>query len=99
MEIQIHSVRFDADKKLLDFIQVKVNKLLQYRDDILAADIFLRLINVQDDNNKIVEIKLDIPRNSLFAKKQSKTFEEATDIAINALRRQITKQKGKQRGI
>ncbi len=99
MEIQIHSVHFDADKKLLDFIQVKVNKLLQYRDDILAADIFLRLINVQDDNNKIVEIKLDIPRNPLFAKKQSKTFEEATDNAIDALRRQITKQKGKQRGI
>ena len=99
MEIQIHSVRFDADKKLLDFIQVKVNKLLQYRDDILAADIFLRLINVQDDNNKMVEIKLDIPRNPLFAKKQSKTFEEATDIAIDALRRQITKQKGKRRGI
>jgi len=52
-----------------------------------------------NDNNKIVEIKLDIPRNPLFAKKQSKTFEEATDIAIDALRRQITKQKGKQRGI
>jgi len=99
MEIQIHSVRFDADKKLLDFIKVKVNKLLQYRDDILAADIFLRLINVQDDNNKIVEIKLDIPRNPLFAKKQGKTFEEATDIVIDALRRQITKQKGKRRGI
>ena len=99
MEIQIHSVHFDADKKLLDFIQVKVNKLLQYRDDILAADIFLKLVNVQDDHNKIVEIKLDIPRNPLFAKKQNKTFEEATDNAIDALRRQITKQKGKQRGI
>ncbi len=99
MEIQIHSVHFDADKKLLDFIQVKVKKLLQYRDDIFAADIFLRLVNVQDDHNKIVEIKLDIPRNPLFAKKQSKTFEEATDNVIDALRRQITKQKGKQRGI
>lgn len=99
MEIQIHSVHFDADKKLLDFIQVKVKKLLQYRDDILAADIFLKLINVQDDHNKIVEIKLDIPRNPLFAKKQNKTFEEATDNVIDALRRQITKQKGKQRGI
>lgn len=99
MEIQIHSVHFDADKKLLDFIQVKVKKLLQYRDDIFAADIFLRLVNVQDDHNKIVEIKLDIPRNPLFAKKQGKTFEEATDNAIDALRRQITKQKGKQRGI
>ena len=73
MEIQIHSVHFDADKKLLDFIQVKVKKLLQYRDDIFAADIFLRLVNVQDDHNKIVEIKLDIPRNPLFAKKQSKS--------------------------
>jgi putative sigma-54 modulation protein len=99
MEIKIHSVHFDADKKLLDFIQVKVKKLLQYRDDILAADIFLKLINVQDDHNKIVEIKLDIPRNPLFAKKQNKTFEEATDNVIDALRRQITKQKGKQRGI
>lgn len=99
MEIQIHSVHFDADKKLLDFIKVKVKKLLQYRDDILAADIFLKLVNVQDDHNKIVEIKLDIPRNPLFAKKQNKTFEEATDNVIDALRRQITKQKGKQRGI
>ena len=99
MEIQIHSVHFDADKKLLDFIQVKVKKLLQYRDDILAADIFLKLVNVQDDHNKIVEIKLDIPRNPLFAKKQNKTFEEATDNVVDALRRQITKQKGKQRGI
>ena len=99
MEIQIHSVHFDADKKLLDFIQVKVKKLLQYRDDILAADIFLKLVNVQDDHNKIVEIKLDIPRNPIFAKKQNKTFEEATDNVIDALRRQITKQKGKQRGI
>lgn len=99
MEIQIHSVHFDADKKLLDFVRVKVNKLLQYRDDILAADIFLKLVNVQDDHNKIVEIKLDIPRNPLFAKKQSKTFEEATDNVVYALRRQITKQKGKQRGI
>jgi putative sigma-54 modulation protein len=99
MEIQIHSVHFDADKKLLDFIQVKVKKLLQYRDDILAANIFLKLVNVQDDHNKIVEIKLDIPRNPLFAKKQNKTFEEATDNVIDALRRQITKQKGKQRGI
>jgi putative sigma-54 modulation protein len=99
MEIQIHSVHFDADKKLLDFIQVKVKKLLQYRDDILSANIFLKLVNVQDDHNKIVEIKLDIPRNPLFAKKQNKTFEEATDNVIDALRRQITKQKGKQRGI
>ena len=99
MEIQIHSVHFDADKKLLDFIEGKVKKLLQYRDTILAADVFLRLDNVQGVHNKIVEIKLDVSPTPLFAKKQSKTFEEATDNVTDALRRQITKQKEKKRGI
>lgn len=99
MDIQIHSVHFDADKKLLDFIHIKVNKLLKYRDNILAADIFLRLDKAQDDENKIVEIRLDMSPDQLFAKKQSKTFEEATDNVVDALRRQITKQKGKRRGI
>ncbi len=99
MDIQIHSVHFDADKKLIDFIHIKVKKLLKYRDNILAADIFLRLDKAQDDENKIVEIRLDMSPDQLFAKKQSKTFEEATDNVVDALRRQITKQKGKRRGI
>lgn len=99
MDIQIHSVRFDADKKLLNFIHVKVNKLIKYRDNILAADVFLRLDKAQDDENKIVEIRLDMSPGQLFAKKQSNTFEEATDNVVDALRRQITKQKGKRRGI
>ncbi len=76
MNIKIHSVHFDADRKLEDFIESKVKKLVQFSDDIIGAEVFLKLENTQDAENKIAEIKLDIPGNELFAKKQSKSFEE-----------------------
>ena len=97
MDIKIHSIRFDADTKLLDFITVKVRKLIQYFDDIIGAEVFLRLDKSQDLENKVVEIRLKIPGNELFARKHSKTFEESTDLSVEALRRQIMKHKTKLR--
>ena len=97
MDIKIHSIRFDADTRLLDFVNMKVRKLIQYFDDILGAEIFLRLDKSQDLENKVVEIRLTLPGNELFAKKQSKTFEESTDLSVEALRRQIMKHKTKLR--
>lgn len=99
MNIKIHSIRFTADRKLLDFINQKVNKLTLFDDDIHDAEIFLRLDKDQDMENKISEIKIDLPGGPLFAKKQSKTFEEATDGAIDALKKQITKNKEKKRTV
>jgi len=93
MDIKIHSIRFDADTKLLDFINVKVQKLIQYFDDIIGAEVFLRLDKSQDLENKVVEIRLTLPGNELFAKKQSKTFEESTDLSVEALRKQIVRHK------
>jgi putative sigma-54 modulation protein len=98
MNIQIHSLRFDADKKLLDFVSQKVNKLSQFSDDIVSAEVFLRLDNDEEKENKVTEIKVEYPGGPLFARKQSKTFEESTDLVIAALKRQIVKQKGKMRG-
>ncbi len=97
MNIKIHSIHFTADSKLLDFIDQKVKKLLQFYEDIIGAEVFLRLEKVQDMENKIVEIKLFIPGNDVFAKKQSKTFEEAGDDCVEALRKQLTKHKHKLR--
>jgi putative sigma-54 modulation protein len=97
MNIKIHSIHFDADSKLLNFIEHKVKKLPQYFVGIIGAEVFLRLEKVQDMENKIVEIKLFIPGNDIFAKKQSKTFEESTDDCIEALRRQLKKHKEKLR--
>ncbi|SRR6056297_2989764 len=99
MEIKIHSIHFDADQKLIEFIEKKVGKLVQFYDNILGAEIFLRLDKDQSLENKLVEIKLAIPKNDLFAKKQSRTFEESTDNAVEALRRQLKKTKEKQRGV
>ena len=97
MNIQIHSVRFDADKKLIDFVHQKLDKLTQFDEDIVNAEVYLRLDKDQEGENKISEIKLELPGGPLFARKQSKTFEEATDEAIDALKKQITKHKQKMR--
>lgn len=97
MNIQIHSVKFDADKKLIDFVTQKINKLSQYSDDIVSAEVFLRLDKDQEKVNKLAEVKLEYPGGPLFAKKQSRSFEEATDLVADALKKQITRQKEKMR--
>jgi putative sigma-54 modulation protein len=99
MNIQIHSVRFDADKKLIDFVHQKLEKLTQFDEEIVNAEVYLRLDKDQDRENKITEIRLELPGGPLFAKKQTKSFEEAMDEAIDALKKQITKHKQKKRGV
>lgn len=95
MNITIQSVHFDAAEKLENFINQKVNKLEVFYDGILSAEVILRLDKSESTENKLVEISLDIPGNNLFAKKQSKTFEEAVDLACDALKKQLTKRKEK----
>ena len=95
MDIKVHSIHFDADVKLIEFINSKLKKLIQFYVDILGAEVFLRLDRAGDLENKVVEIRLNIPGNELFAKKNSKTFEESTDLCVEALRRQIRKHKTK----
>jgi len=97
MNIKIQSVHFTADKKLEEFIEQKVAKLFQLSEQVLSSEVILKLDKSEDMENKVTEIKLNIPGNDLFAKKQAKTFEEATDSAIEALRRQLIKQKDKNR--
>jgi putative sigma-54 modulation protein len=95
MKITVQSIRFNADKKLLDFIQKKVDKLDTFFDHIISGEVYLKLENVENETNKITEIKLMLPGNLIFAKEQCKTFEEATDLAVECLRKQIEKHKQK----
>ncbi len=95
MEIKIQSVNFDADKKLVEFVQARVEKLEQFFDHIVGVESFLKVERGEAKENKIVEIKVMIPGKDLFAKKQAKSFEEATDEAVDALRRQVKKHKEK----
>ena len=95
MNCTVHSIHFDADKELLNFVEGKADKLTQYHDKIIGTEVFLKLDKNQTNDNKVAEIKVAVPGRELFAKKQCKTFEEATDLAVDALKRQIKKYKAK----
>ncbi|MCB0381611.1 MAG: ribosome-associated translation inhibitor RaiA [Flavobacteriales bacterium] len=95
VNLKISSLHFDADRKLLEFVQEKVDKLGHYYDKIIDGDVILKIDNNSTGENKIAEIKLSVPGNDIFAKKQCKSFEEATDSAVEALRRQLKKHKEK----
>ncbi|MCA1745356.1 MAG: ribosome-associated translation inhibitor RaiA [Bacteroidales bacterium] len=95
MNITIQSVHFDAAEKLEQFIQQKVGKLDQFYDGIIGSEVTLKLDKSETLDNKVAEVTLDIPGNNLFAKKQSRTFEEAVDLACEALRKQLVKRKDK----
>jgi putative sigma-54 modulation protein len=94
MKLQVHSIHFDADSKLVEFIQKKVDKLETFYDRVVEGEVFLR-INNEGVENKTVEIRVKVPGNQLFAKEHAKSFEAATDLATEALRNQLKKFKEK----
>jgi putative sigma-54 modulation protein len=96
MKLQVHSIHFDADVKLIDFIQKKVDKLETYYDRLVDGEVFLRLNNEGIDN-KTVEIKLNVPGTQLFATEKARSFEAATDQATEALKNQLKKFKTKEK--
>lgn len=99
MQLEIRSIHFKADRKLEDFIKEKIEKLSQFYDGVLSADVSLKLDNNDSADNKVAEIMLNVRGNDLYAKKQTKSFEESVDSAAEALRKQIVRYKEKQRRI
>ena len=96
MKLQIHSIHFDADASLLEFIEKKSSKLETFFDRIIDGEVFLRLEKGDNSReNKVVEIKLNLPGTTLFAKEHNTSFEAATDEAVESLRRQVKKYKDK----
>ena len=95
MKVQMQSVHFDADKSLLDFIQQRLDKLEHFYDRVTDGEVILRLNNKDGAANKTVEIKLIVPGSMLFSQEDATSFEAATDAAIEALKRQISRYKEK----
>lgn len=93
MRVNINAVHFKADKKLQSFIKEKMGKLTQVFDGIIDGEVSLKVGNNESRDNKIAEIKLAVPGTNLYARKQSKSFEESTDVAVEALRRQLKRHK------
>jgi putative sigma-54 modulation protein len=99
MKVNMQSVKFKADQKLVDHIQQRMDKLEQFYDHVIDADVYLKVLNTNTRENKMVEIRLNIPGNDLHVAKEAKTFEEATDLVSDVLRRQLRKHKEKVRGV
>jgi putative sigma-54 modulation protein len=95
MKVQMHSVHFDADQKLLDFIQQRLNKLETFYGKVTEGEVIMRLNNKDGIENKTIEIKLLVPGSTLFSQEDAASFEAAADAAADSLRRQITKYKEK----
>ena len=95
MNINIQSLHFDATDKLKEFIQKKVTKLEKYSDDILTAEVILKVVKPETKMNKEASIKLNVKSDDLFASKVAESFEEAVDLSIEALEKQLVKYKEK----
>jgi putative sigma-54 modulation protein len=95
MKVKVSAIHFSADQKLINFVSERVSKLETFYDKIIASEATLKIEESSGRENKLVEIKLSIPGKELFAKKNAKSFEEATDNVVEALRRQIRKHKTK----
>ena len=97
MEIRIQSIHFDATGQLQAFIQKKVSKLEKYYEDIKKVEVSLKVVKPETAENKEAGVKVLVPNGEFYASKICDTFEEAIDVSVEALGKQLVKYKEKQR--
>ncbi len=95
MKIQIQALHFDASAQLNEFVNKKVSKLERFSDEIIEADVVLKVVKPETANNKHASVKLLVKSGELFASKIADTFEEAIDLCVSALEKQLEKFKEK----
>ncbi len=95
MNVQIQSLKFDADRKLIEFVETKMAKLDRFAECTLGADVTMKLDKDHINGNKVVMIALHMPGEDLIAESRAKSFEEAVDESITALKKQLDKFKSK----
>jgi len=97
MDISTHSNGFQVSEDLKGFINKKVSKLETFIDKLISIDVYLKLENHSQIKDKTIDIKVIIPGSTLFSSETAKTFEAATDDAVDSLKRQLRKQKEKRK--
>lgn len=94
METRIQTIHFDADVKLIDFAKKKLSKLETFHDKIIDVDMYLKFTAASSAiKEKAVEVKVNVPGNTLFAEERASTFEEAIDVVVDTMKRQLKKTK------
>lgn len=91
MEIRIQTLKFDADKKLIDYVGKKVAKIEKFDENITAVDVVLSLL--ERPENKNVKLQVSVPGDTLVVEKASKTFEEAVNETVDAMKERLVRSK------
>jgi putative sigma-54 modulation protein len=97
MKVNVHAVNFAVDGKLVGYVQERMDKLEKYYDKVVSSDVYLKVEKTSDKENKVVEIKMNVPGDDFMVKKQCKTFEEAIELSAVSLERLLVKRKEKLR--
>jgi putative sigma-54 modulation protein len=97
MKVFVQSVNFNADKALVEFVEKKVMSLEKYYDKIIDSEVFLKVQQTSDKENKIAEVKVNVSGGEFIVKKACKTFEQGITMSVDSLKRQLNKHKEKQR--
>ncbi|WP_330443529.1 ribosome hibernation-promoting factor, HPF/YfiA family [Flavobacterium sp. C4GT6] len=95
MKVNVHAVNFNVDRKLIGYVQARLDKLEKYYDRVVHSDVFFKLDNTSAKVNKIAELKINVPGDEFIVKKQCKTFEEAVELAADSMERLLVKRKQK----
>ena len=95
MKVNVHAVNFTVDRKLVDFVQERMEKLEKYYDKVVSSDVYLKVEKTSEKENKIVEVKINVPGDDFLVKKQCKTFEEAVELSAESIRAIVGKKKRK----
>jgi putative sigma-54 modulation protein len=97
MDVKIQTVHFSGDEKLIELVRKKVEKLNTYHDKITVVHVFLKLDNIVHAlKDKVVELRVHVPKHDFFVKASSKSFEESFDSAYESIVNQLKRQKQKQ---
>lgn len=97
MKVNVHAVNFAVDRKLVDFVNERMGKLEKFYDRVVSSDVFLKVEKTSEKENKVVEIKINVPGDDFLVKKQCKSFEEAVEQSAESLERLLVKRKEKLR--
>jgi putative sigma-54 modulation protein len=95
MRVHTESIQFKADQKLVDLIERKLGKVTTYFDRIINAEVVLKLENSGQVKDKIIEVRLKVPGETLIASETNKTFEASIDKVVASLKRQLIRYKEK----
>jgi putative sigma-54 modulation protein len=93
MEVKIQSVKFDASKQLLEFVEKKMSRLERFESNSTGVDVVLKLDKDNEKGNKLALVTLHVPGNDIITEQRARTFEEAVDLALDVVKRQIEKRR------